>query len=47
MPDMVPPHPVVVRLRVAQAGRRGLSDPRSFLPKADTPDMVSVVDARI
>jgi hypothetical protein len=27
-----PSHPVVVPLRVAQAGRRGFSDPRSFLP---------------
>ena len=26
-----PSHPVVVPLRVAQAGRRGFSDPRSFL----------------
>ena len=27
-----PSHPVVVPLRVAQAGRCGFSDPRSFLP---------------
>jgi hypothetical protein len=27
-----PSHPVVVPLRVARAGRRGFSDPRSFLP---------------
>jgi hypothetical protein len=36
-----PSHPVVVPLRVARAGRRGFFDPRSFLPKADMPDMVS------
>jgi hypothetical protein len=37
-----PSHPVVVPLRVARAGKRGFSDPRFFLPKADMPDMMSV-----
>ncbi|MGC2456077.1 MAG: hypothetical protein WA592_25295, partial [Pseudolabrys sp.] len=41
-----PSHPVVVPLRVARLGRRGFFDPRSFLPKADMPDMVSVSVSR-
>ena len=35
--SFLPSHPVVVPLRVARAGRRGLS----FPAKADMPDMVS------
>ena len=41
-----PSHLVVVLLRVARAGERGFSDSRSFLPKADMPDMVSVSVSR-
>jgi hypothetical protein len=41
-----PSHPVVVPLRVARARRGGFSDPRSFLPKAHMPDMVSVAVSR-